>query len=126
MDFDLSPELLDLRAEALEVGRAAAADSPLTEDTWIAAPDRAFSLELGQARAGSGMTWPTEVGGGGRSPLERFVVYEALLSTGAPMATSWFADRQMGPTLLQFGTPEQQARAPPRASSTAPRRGASA
>src|SRR3546814_4411997 len=26
------------------------------------------------------------------------------------MATSWFADRQMGPTLLQFGTPEQQAR----------------
>jgi alkylation response protein AidB-like acyl-CoA dehydrogenase len=27
---------------------------------------------------------------------------------GAPLATSWFADRQMGPTLLQFGTPEQQ------------------
>src|SRR3546814_16768104 len=26
------------------------------------------------------------------------------------MATSWFADRQMGPTLLQFRTPEQQAR----------------
>jgi alkylation response protein AidB-like acyl-CoA dehydrogenase len=24
------------------------------------------------------------------------------------MATSWFADRQMGPTLLQFGTPKQQ------------------
>src|SRR3546814_11110840 len=57
-----------------------------------------------------GMTWPVEAGGGGRSPLERFVVFEALLTTGAPMATSWFADRQMGPTLLQFGTPEQQAR----------------
>ncbi|MGQ0832687.1 MAG: acyl-CoA dehydrogenase family protein [Microthrixaceae bacterium] len=109
MDFALSPELITLRAEALEVGRAAASRSSLTEDTWIAAPDRAFSLELA-ARGWLGMTWPAEVGGGGRSPLERFVVYEALLSTGAPMATSWFADRQMGPTLLQFGTEAQQRR----------------
>jgi alkylation response protein AidB-like acyl-CoA dehydrogenase len=107
VDFALSPQLLDLRDEALEVGRAAARTSPLTEESWIATPDRAFSLELAK-RGWLGMTWPTEVGGGGRSPLERFVVYEALLSTGAPMATSWFADRQMGPTLLQFGTPEQQ------------------
>lgn len=109
MDFHLSPELMALREEALEVGRAAAAGQDRTEDSWIAVPDRAFSLELAK-RGWIGMTWPTEVGGGGRSPLERFVVYEALLSTGAPMATSWFADRQMGPTLLQFGTPKQQAR----------------
>jgi alkylation response protein AidB-like acyl-CoA dehydrogenase len=107
VDFDLSPELLALQEEALEVGRAAAAQASLTEESWIASPDRAFSLELAK-RGWLGMTWPTEVGGGGRSPLERFVVYEALLTTGAPMATSWFADRQMGPTLLQFGTPEQQ------------------
>ncbi|MET0726887.1 MAG: acyl-CoA dehydrogenase family protein [Acidimicrobiales bacterium] len=107
MDFALTPELLALRKEALDVGRTAAAHATLTEDSWIAAPDRAFSLELAN-RGWLGMTWPTEVGGGGRTPLERFVVYEALLSTGAPMATSWFADRQMGPTLLQFGTPEQQ------------------
>ena len=54
------------------------------------------------------MTWPVEAGGGGRSPLERFVVFEALIGEGAPLATSWFADRQMGPTLLQFGTEAQQ------------------
>ncbi len=113
MDFDLSPDLLDLREEALEVGRAAAATSVLTEESWIATPDRTFSLELAK-RGWLGMTWPTEVGGGGRSPLERFIVYEALLSTGAPMATSWFADRQMGPTLLQFGTPDQQRQHIPR------------
>ena len=35
-------------------------------------------------------------------------MFEALISEGAPVAASWFADRQMGPTLLQFGTPEQQ------------------
>src|SRR5688500_9995145 len=105
MDFDLSPELLAVREEAPEVGRTAAAGSTPTEDSWIATPDRAFSLELAK-RGWLGMTWPVEVGGGGRSPLERFIVYEALLSTGAPMATSWFADRQMGPTLLQFGSEE--------------------
>ncbi len=109
MDFALPRELLALREEALEVGRAAAARSSLTEDTWIAAPT-APSRSSWAGAAGSGMTWPEAVGGGGRSPLERFVVFEALLSTGAPMATSWFADRQMGPTLLQFGTPEQQER----------------
>ena len=107
MDFELSPELLALQAEAQDVGRAAAAQADLTEDTWIAAPDRTFSLELGK-RGWLGMTWPVEAGGGGRSPLERFVVFEALIGDGAPLATSWFADRQMGPTLLQFGTAEQQ------------------
>ena len=29
---------------------------------------------------------------------------------GAPMAASWFADRQMGPALIAYGTPAQQAR----------------
>jgi alkylation response protein AidB-like acyl-CoA dehydrogenase len=54
------------------------------------------------------MTWPVEEGGHGRTVLERFVVFEALIANGAPVAASWFADRQMGPSLLQFGTPEQR------------------
>ena len=107
MDFELPPVLRALQAEAEDVGRAAAEQASLTEDTWIAAPDRTFSMELGK-RGWLGMTWPVEAGGGGRSPLERFLVFEALIGAGAPLATSWFADRQMGPTLLQFGTPEQQ------------------
>ena len=107
MDFELPAELIALQEEASDVGRAAAEQTVLTEDTWIAAPDRTFSLELGK-RGWLGMTWPTDKGGGGRTPLERFVVFEALIAEGAPLATSWFADRQMGPTLLQFGTEEQQ------------------
>lgn len=107
MEFDLSEDLLELQAEALEVGRAAADRAELTEDTWMVGHDRAFSLELGK-RGWLGMTWPEAAGGGGRPPIERFVVFEALISCGAPVAASWFADRQMGPTMLQFGTPEQQ------------------
>src|SRR5262245_12932030 len=56
------------------------------------------------------MTWPVDEGGHGRTLLERFVVYEALIENGAPLAAMWFADRQMGPTLLQFGSPEQRLR----------------
>jgi alkylation response protein AidB-like acyl-CoA dehydrogenase len=107
VDFALSDDLLDLRAEALDVGRTAAATAATVDDTWMVGHDRAFALELAK-RGWLGMTWPVEAGGGGRPPMERLVVFEALLSVGAPVAAAWFADRQMGPTLLQFGTPEQQ------------------
>jgi alkylation response protein AidB-like acyl-CoA dehydrogenase len=109
MDFALSPDLQALREEALKVGREASERADVPDDSWIIGHDRAFAQELG-ARGWLGMTWPAEHGGGGRSPLDRFVVFEALISTGAPVAAAWFADRQMGPTLLQFGTDEQRAR----------------
>jgi alkylation response protein AidB-like acyl-CoA dehydrogenase len=107
VDFELSDDLLALQVEALEVGRTAAATAELIDDTWMVGHDRAFALELAKRRW-LGMTWPVESGGGGRPPIERFLVFEALISVGAPVAASWFADRQMGPTLLQFGTPAQQ------------------
>jgi len=109
MDHDLAPELVSLAAEARQVGRAAAEHSDIREDSWLIGTSREFSLELGR-RGWLGMTWPTEEGGGGRSAIERFMVFEALISEGAPVATSWFADRQIGPTLLQYGTQEQRRR----------------
>ena len=109
MDFALPPGLQKLSAEARDVGQRAAAGRAIPEDSWLIGSDRAFSAELAE-RGWLGMTWPVEHGGGGRSPLERFVVFEALLSTGAPIAASWFADRQIGPTLLQFATDEQRQR----------------
>src|SRR4051812_46783273 len=109
MDFALPDELTALQEEATEVALKAAADRDFPEDSWIVGHDAAFARELG-ARGWLGMTWPVEEGGHGRSPLERFIVFEALIANGAPVAASWFADRQMGPSLLQFGTPEQRRR----------------
>lgn len=109
MDFTPEDDLQELAARANEVGRAAAAAAAVREDSWLIGTSREFSRRLAEL-GWLGMTWPVEHGGGGRSALERFVVFEALISEGAPVATSWFADRQIGPTLLQFGTDEQRAR----------------
>ena len=109
MDFALPESLHALHQEATEVALKAVADRDFLEDSWIVGHDAAFAKELG-ARGWLGMTWPVEEGGHGRTALERFIVFEALIANGAPIAASWFADRQMGPTLLQFGTPEQRAR----------------
>ena len=56
------------------------------------------------------MTWPRCYGGHNRTALERYVVVEELLAAGAPVAGHWFADRQVGPSLLRFGTDEQKQR----------------
>ncbi len=108
-DHHWDDHLLALAEEARSVGRAAAQRCEIQEDSWLIGTSRAFSRELAD-RGWLGMTWPVEHGGGGRDPLERFVVFEALIAEGAPVATSWFADRQIGPTLLQYGTDEQRRR----------------
>ncbi len=41
--------------------------------------------------------------------IDRLIVGEEMIKAGAPIAASWFADRQMGPALLAYGTPDQQA-----------------
>ncbi|NYT62478.1 acyl-CoA dehydrogenase family protein [Alcaligenaceae bacterium] len=76
-------------------------------DSWLRGFDKSFSRKLG-ARGWLGMTWPKAYGGYERSPLERFVVIEELLAAGAPVAAHWIAERQMGPSVLRYGTHEQK------------------
>ena len=35
--------------------------------------------------------------------VDRLIIGEELIAAGAPIAAMWFADRQMGPTLIAFG-----------------------
>jgi alkylation response protein AidB-like acyl-CoA dehydrogenase len=69
--------------------------------------DREFSRKMG-ARGWIGMTWPTKYGGHERSALERYVVLEEMLASGAPVSGHWVADRQSGPLILRVGTEEQK------------------
>jgi len=109
VEFALTEELLSLQAEARAVAATWRPRVETPEDAWIVGTSREFSLELAE-RKWLGMTWPVEEGGRGRAPIDRFLVFEALIGGGAPVATSWFADRQIGPTLLQFGTTDQRRR----------------
>lgn len=82
-------------------------------DSWLSGWDEAFSRKLG-VRGWIGMTIPVELGGHGRTALERYVVTEELLAAGAPLAAHWITDRQIVPSLLRFGTDEQQRQYLPR------------
>jgi alkylation response protein AidB-like acyl-CoA dehydrogenase len=78
-------------------------------DSWISGWDEQFSRRLAD-RGWLGMTIPTQYGGHGRSHLDRYVVTEELLAAGAPVAAHWVADRQVGPSLMRYGTDEQRQR----------------
>jgi hypothetical protein len=108
---DLPPRAAALRAEVrafLAQEQAAGAWTPRA-DVWLSGWDERFTKELGR-RGWLGMTIPVEYGGRGASPLDRYVVTEELLAAGAPVAAHWVADRQIGPTLLRFGTEVQRRR----------------
>ena len=101
---------VNLRADVLallERARTAGVWSADGLSWWGRNP--ALSRALGAAGF-IGMTWPREYGGSERSYLERYVVTEELLAACAPTAFHWFADRQIGPSILRYGTEEQKRR----------------
>ncbi len=108
LDFDLSDELLELQERARVVAAEGVAAHGSYTDSWINGYSKEFSQRLAE-EGWIGMTWPTEHGGGGQSNLARIIMGEQMISVGAPIAASWFADRQMGPSLITHGTDDQRA-----------------
>ena len=108
LNFSLSPELEALRQRAREVAADGVARFGRHNDSWI----NGFSKDFAQVMADEGwigMGWPKEHGGQERPPIERVIVAEEMIAAGAPIAAMWFADRQMGPSFIDYGTPDQQA-----------------
>ena len=68
--------------------------------------DPQFSQALGE-RGWIGMGFPERYGGGAYGLVERYVVLEELLAARAPIYAHAIADRQSGPALLRYGTPQQ-------------------
>ena len=108
MDFAWSAEHVELRERARQFAADAVVRHGRFNDSWISGYVPELSRELGRM-GWIGMGWPPEHGGGG-DPLERLVVAEELIAAGAPIGASWFADRQIGPALIAFGTDDQQRR----------------
>jgi alkylation response protein AidB-like acyl-CoA dehydrogenase len=76
-------------------------------DAWIQEYDPEFTKRVAQ-RGWIGLTWPEEYSGQGRSFIDRLVLTEEMLRYGAPAACHWFADRQIGGAVLQYGSEEQK------------------
>ena len=107
LDFSMRPEWEALRARARAVAQQGVADYGRWSDSWINGHSKEFSRVLA-AEGFIGMTWPAEHGGGGRPAIERIIMAEEMISAGAPIAASWFADRQMGPSIYTYGTEAQR------------------
>jgi len=59
-----------------------------------------------------GIGWPTEFGGQGRSAIEQFIFFDESMRAGAPVPM--LTINTVGPTIMEFGTPEQKEQFLPR------------
>lgn len=109
MDFSFSKEQKKLRQEVrsfLEDELARELWKPAC-DAWIQGYDPEFTKRVAQ-KGWIGLTWPKEHGGQERSFIDRLIVTEEMLRYGAPAACHWFADRQIGGSILKYGSEEQK------------------
>ena len=68
---------------------------------------RAFSRKMSE-RGWIGLTWPQEHGGKGRGYVDKMIMLEELYRVQAPIGYHFLADRQVGPSLMKFGTEWQK------------------
>jgi len=109
MDFSFTEEQNKFRQEIrgfLEIEIGQGLWEP-TCDAWIQTYNPEFTKRVAE-RGWIGITWPKEYGGQGRSYIDRLILTEEMLRYGAPAACHWFADRQIGGSIVTFGTEEQK------------------
>jgi alkylation response protein AidB-like acyl-CoA dehydrogenase len=73
-------------------------------------PDVRRWLDHCAERGYTAPTWPTEYGGAGLSPQQARVLYEEMAAIRARTPLMGMGLSMIGPTLLEFGTPEQKQR----------------
>ena len=89
-----------------QVGRDFAGKSEVEAEDTRYSP--AFSRELGK-EGWIGRAWPVEYGGQGLGYIEQMIFNEEMARNRAPCGYHIPAERQMGPSILQFGSEEQKA-----------------
>ena len=116
MRFEFTEEQAAFRTEVrdwlggvlprFQVGRDFAGKSEVESEDTRYSP--AFSRELGK-KGWIGRAWPVEYGGQGLGYIEQMIFNEEMARNRAPCGYHIPAERQMGPSILQFGSEEQKA-----------------
>ncbi|MFP6625238.1 MAG: acyl-CoA dehydrogenase family protein, partial [Myxococcota bacterium] len=106
MNFSLTPEEEAFRQEVRDF---LAAELPPPEQRR---PD--FMVQWWKkirAKSWIGFSWPKEVGGGGGTLMQQFILKDQLVRARAPLLGSDYTGLHwVGPAIIQFGTSEQKAR----------------
>ncbi len=120
MDFDFTPEQEAFRKEVrgwLEAnlpddlrGRAFAASRADQEEVRRLRAWQRRMYEAGYV----GLDWPTEFGGRGKTVVEQLILYQEMARAESPQFVNRGGLSMLGPTLMKYGTPEQQRRFLPR------------
>ena len=76
-------------------------------DVWMTEHSLEFTRKVA-AKGWIGLTYPKEYGGQGRSWIDRLILTEEMLRYGAPTAFHWFGDRQVGRSILNYGSEGQK------------------
>jgi alkylation response protein AidB-like acyl-CoA dehydrogenase len=109
MDFRFTGEQENLRQEVRQFleGELKNGTFEVRCDAWMGGYSPEFSHKIGE-RGWIGLCWPEECYGKGKSYIDRMVLTEEIVRYGAPAAAHWFADRQMGPSMIRHGSDEQK------------------
>lgn len=113
MDFRLTDEQRALRAEAREWLATELGPDWTGEDVDIVDTDWERALAFNRRLAAKGWMaphWPERFGGQGWSHVQHLLLTEQLVYHRAPAGGRLFGPSMVGPTLMIYGTPEQQAR----------------
>ena len=119
MDLRYTPEQQAFRAQARAWLEANVPKQPLasfdTREGFEA--HRAWEAKL-MAGGWAVVSWPVEYGGRGANLLEWLIFEEEYYRAGAPRRVNQNGIFLLGPTLMEFGTPEQKARYLPKMASS--------
>ncbi|MDY6969188.1 MAG: acyl-CoA dehydrogenase family protein [Spirochaetota bacterium] len=105
MDFKLTDKQLQLREEVRSFLKETKASGKyeFLNNGFLHVGARDFSKEVAK-KGWIGMTWPKEFGGQGLGYLDRLIMLEEMFNFGAPMASHYMGDRQVGPGIIHFGS----------------------
>jgi alkylation response protein AidB-like acyl-CoA dehydrogenase len=120
MDFDFTPEQEAFRKEVRQWferhlpddlrGRGFAASRGDRDEVQRLRAWQKTMYEAGYV----GMDWPRQFGGRGASLVEQVIFYQEMARAESPQPVNRGGLSMLGPTLMKYGTPAQQARFLPR------------
>ena len=109
MYLDYTPEQRQLREELRAYFAQLLTPELQAELSWKEGGGPLYRQALRQmGRDGwLGVGWPQEYGGQGRSPVEQFIFTDEIQRAGFPLP--FLTLNTVGPTIMEYGTPEQKA-----------------